>query len=304
METRGAYILIGSFVLAVLGLAFLFILWLGSAQTEYDQYKIVFEEQVSGLTVGGTVRFKGIQVGEVRKLEINDDSLVEALVRVEKKTPIKTDTIVTLEIVGFTGLAVIEFEGGSAGAPLLVDETSGIPVLPAQQSGISQLLSEGGTIIEAANKVLSQENIDNFSEIIANISVVTGTIAENEESIAEVLVNSAKITGDLSKASDDLEQLIVRLDALAASQGTAALQSVRAVADDARLLVADLRGVVQENRGNINSFTNTGLSQIGPGMTEVRRLLRTMDGFLKKLERDPSGYLLGEPVPEYKAKKK
>jgi len=39
-------------------------------------------------------------------------------------------------------------------------------------------------------------------------------------------------------------------------------------------------------------------------MTEVRRVLRTLNNFLKQVERDPRGYLLGEPVPEYKARKK
>lgn len=299
MENRAAYILMGSFVLAVFGLAFIVILWFGSRQGEYDEYTIVFEEQVSGLNNGGAVRFNGIQVGEVVRLTITEDSKVEALVRVGEDTPVKTDTIARLEIVGFTGLAVIQFQGGSQTAEMLKDTVSGTPVLLAEQSDIGLLLSGSSSIVEGANKVLSDQNIENISGIIANINTLTGTLAENKEDVATILANTAVITEELAIASKDLDKLVNDLNALANSDGAAALQNVSEVAENARELVAELQAVVSENRENLNGFTANGLAQVSPALAEMRRLVRTADNFLRQLERDPRGYLLGEPVPEY-----
>ena len=304
MENRASYILLGSFVLAVFACAMIVILWLGQGQREYAEYHIVFEEQVSGLNVGAAVRFNGIQVGEVRSLDFNEDLLVEAVVRVEENTPIKTDTVARLEIVGFTGLAVIQFEGGTAGAQALADTVSGIPTIRAQQSGIGALLSGSSSIIAATNEALSKENLDNIGGILADIKVLTGTLADGKDDISLIIANTAQISQDLARASDDLDRLLNNIDALAVTEGAQALTNVKEVAESARSLIVDLQAVVDENRENIQGFTGSGLAQVGPGMTEMRRLLRAADVFLRQLERDPRGYLLGEPVPEYETSNK
>ncbi|MEL6790558.1 MAG: MlaD family protein [Pseudomonadota bacterium] len=300
METQARYILVGMLVLLTLAAGAWFILWLGSAQREYDTYRIVFEEQVSGLSDGGAVRFNGIQVGEVASLDFTEDGLVEAVVRVDKKTPVKTDTEVKLELVGFTGLAVIQFEGGSASADLLKNTVNGTPMIKAQPSNVGLLLEGGEDIVDAINTVLSADNVNNISSIIRNIDTLTGTFADSSDDISLFLGNAAQLSGDLAKASDDLDRLLLDLDALATNEGKDALANVEMVAEEARLLVATLKEISQENRQNIKAFTGTGLQQVGPGLTEMRRLVRTAENFLKQLERDPRGYLLGEPVPEYK----
>ncbi len=301
METQGRYILVGTVVLIAIAALFLTILYFGSGQTEYDEYKIVFTEQVSGLTVGGQVRFAGIQVGEVAKLDLNEQAKVEALVRVDPNTPVKTDTIARLEIVGFTGLAVIQFEGGSPAAEPLENTVSGIPVIQAQPSDIGLLLQGSENIVNAINKVLSPENIDNISSTLKSIETVSATVADSSEDIALILANGAQLTEDLARASDDLDRLLKDLDGLATGEAQRALANVETVAANARDLVENLNAIVDENRESLRSFTNNGLQQVGPAVTEARRLIRTMDNFLKQLERDPRGYLLGEAVPEYEA---
>jgi len=232
---------------------------------------------------------------------VNEQAKVEALVRVDPNTPVKTDTIARLEIVGFTGLAVIQFEGGSPDAEPLEDTVSGIPVIQAQPSDIGLLLQGSENIVNAINKVLSPENIDNISSTLKSIETVSATVADSSDDIALILANGAQLTEDLARASDDLDRLLKDLDALATGEAQRALANVETVAADARDLIENLNAIVDENRESLRSFTNTGLQQVGPAITEARRLIRTMDNFLKQLERDPRGYLLGEAVPEYEA---
>ncbi|MEO0851583.1 MAG: MlaD family protein, partial [Pseudomonadota bacterium] len=271
METQARYILVGMLVLITLAAGAWFILWLGSAQREYDTYRIVFEEQVSGLSDGGAVRFNGIQVGEVASLDFTEDGLVEAVVRVDKKTPVKTDTEVKLELVGFTGLAIIQFEGGSATAELLKNTVSGTPMIKAQPSNVGLLLEGGEDIVDAINAVLSPDNVNNISSIIRSIDTLTATFADSSDDISLFLGNAAQLSGDLAKASDDLDRLLLDLDALATNEGKDALANVEKVAEEARILVKTLKEISQENRQNIKAFTGTGLQQVGPGLTEMRR---------------------------------
>ena len=139
METRAHYVLVGAAVLIVVAAAFLFVLWLSQAQREYDEYDVIFTERVSGLSVGAAVRFNGIQKGEVDELNIDpeDPSIVIARIRVDEDTPVRTDTRAELELVGFTGLAVIQLVGGSKDLPKLQDVTRGIPKIRADTSGFA-----------------------------------------------------------------------------------------------------------------------------------------------------------------------
>ena len=77
METRANHLLIGSFVLIVIGVAFGFLIWLAKVDIdrEFVQYHVYFEESVAGLSVGGDVRFNGIPVGTVAEIKILQASL-------------------------------------------------------------------------------------------------------------------------------------------------------------------------------------------------------------------------------------
>ena len=291
METRAHYVLIGSFVMIVVAVAFLSILWLGQAQREFDEYDIIFTERVSGLSEGAAVRFNGIQKGEVDTLSIdpNNPSIVVARVRVEKGTPVKVDTKAELELVGFTGLAIIQFVGGTRDAPLLKDVSEdSVPKIGADTSGFAAFLEGSGDVLAQANRLLSDENISNFADIIANLETMTGAIADNESDIVQLLDNANAISADLAAMTAKLE-----------SAGTA--EEVEMLLNESNALVSDLRNVVTENRASLRVFADQGLGQVAPALSEARRLMRTLDYMLREIDRDPQAYFLGETAPEYGA---
>ncbi len=296
METRAHYVLIGAFVLSAVALAFLFILWMAQGQRGYEYYDVVFQERVSGLSEGAAVLFNGIQKGEVVELDLKegDPSIVIARVRVEKDTPVKTDTKAELELVGLTGLAVIQFVGGSKDAPLLKDVTRGVPQIEADASGFAAFLEGSGKIVEGANRLLSPENTERFGRILANVETLTKTFAEQDENLATTLANSAKITSDLAKASANLNELTAELKTLTGEDARKTLQSTQKLMDQ-------LNAIAAENREPLVAFTTQGLAQIGPAVAEARRTMRTLDQVLREIDRNPRGYLLRESTPRYEA---
>ncbi|HOP20641.1 MAG TPA: MlaD family protein [Parvularculaceae bacterium] len=305
METRAHYVLVGAFVLCAIAFAFLFILWLGQTQREFDEYDVIFTERVSGLSNGAAVRFNGIQKGEVAQLRIDPDdpSIVIARVRVERDTPVKTDTKAELELVGFTGLAVIQFVGGSKDAPLLKEMTRGVPRIKADASGFAAFLEGSGDIVEAANRMLSPANTEAVAHILANIDEITTVFAEQHENLALTIENSAQITSDLAAASAQLNELTENLAKLTAEDAPEVLAEARDMLASARALINDVDSIVDDSREPIAVFTEQGLAQVGPAVVEARRLMRTLDQILREIDRDPRGYLFGESTPEYEAGK-
>ena len=302
METRGHYVLIGTAVLIVVAAAFMYVLWAGQSQREFDEYQIIFTERVSGLSVGAQVRFNGIQKGEVDTLTIDPDdpSIVIARIRVERDTPVKTDTTAELEPVGFTGLLIVQLVGGTAEAPLLkVASDERVPVIRADTSGIGMFLEGSGDVLAQAQRLLSDENIDNISAIIANIEVMTGVIADNEESIAVSLKNAETITTDLAAVTGQLEAAAEGLQEFLNNDAPKTVAEVEALLSDSRALVNELQGVVVDNRESVQIFADQGLGQVAPALAEARRLMRTLDYMLREIDRDPQAYFLGDQIPEY-----
>jgi phospholipid/cholesterol/gamma-HCH transport system substrate-binding protein len=305
METRAHYVLIGAFVLCAIALAFLFILWLGQTQREFDEYDVIFTERVSGLSKGAAVRFNGIQKGEVVDLSIDpeDPSIVIARVRVDKDTPVKTDTRAELELVGFTGLAIIQFVGGSTAAPLLKDAVKGVPRLNADASGFAAFLEGSGDIVKSVNELLSPANTESFGRILANIDELTSVLAEQDQNLTHTIENAAAITGDLSAAAKNINDISKDLHRLLAEDTPGVLEEAEETLHAMRALVENMNLVVEENREPLAMFTEQGLAQIAPTVAEARRLIRTLDQVLREIDRDPRGYFLGESTPTYEAPK-
>lgn len=302
METRAHFVVIGSVVLSAIALAFYVIIMMSQSKSEYDEYDIIFSERVSGLSVGAAVRFNGIQKGEVRTLSIdpNNPSIVVARVRVDRDTPVKIDTKVELEFVGFTGLAIIQFVGGSPEAPLLKEQSDDrVPQIAADMSGFGAFLEGSGDVMAQANRLLSEDNIDNISGIIADVKTVTGTLAANEDDIVAIIDNLNSITTDLADVTDKLDSAATSLESFLSEDAPATMAEVDAVLKESRALVQDLRAVTDENRAAIRVFTDQGLGQVAPALAEGRRLMRTLDGVLRDIDRDPNAYFFGEREPEY-----
>ena len=73
METRAHYVAVGSFVLAIVFLAFVAILWLGRVEfsRQYAYYDIYFTGAVTGLSQGSPVEYNGIRVGRVVEIRLD-----------------------------------------------------------------------------------------------------------------------------------------------------------------------------------------------------------------------------------------
>jgi len=322
METRASHVLIGAFALGVLVLAFLFVLWIGklSLDREWDYYEIVFKEAVTGLTVGGAVQYNGIQVGEVKRLSLapDDPGRVIARVRVTHGTPIKTDTRAKLTFTGLTGVAIIQLSGGSPkGPPLEATNGQTLPTIIADESALAKLLTSSEDIVTSVNDtllrlsmVLNEKNLARVGAIIEHVEKVTGAVAEHDQDLGTAMANLAQASASLRGTLEQSQTLMTRLDRIADStdrllngEGKAVLESAHATLESARRLSDAANLVIERNQGAIGSFSNQGLAQVGPAITDLRAAIRTLQQLADRLGENPSAFLLGREQPkEYPAK--
>ena len=198
MEKDANYALVGlSTLILFLGMV-IFGVWLAKVQfsRDYQLYDIVFQGPINGLTQGGEVRFNGIKVGEVTKIELARDNPKNVVARalVTSDVPIRVDSVATLEPQGITGVNYIQISAGTPTKPLLQDvtEEAKVPVIRSQRSTLSDLLEGGGTVLsrtvealDRVNKVLSDQNVKIFSAALSDAQAVTAELRERKAVIAD-----------------------------------------------------------------------------------------------------------------------
>jgi phospholipid/cholesterol/gamma-HCH transport system substrate-binding protein len=303
METRANHVLIGAFTLLVTILAFVFALWAAnySSSKKWDQYEVVFTEAVTGLGSGGIVQYNGINVGEVTKLKLDpqDPRKVIARIRLEHDTPVKIDTKAKLAFVGLTGVAQIQLTGGLPESPRLEPTAENpIPRIPTTPSALQNLSAAADDIVERIRAILSDENVARISATLDDIHQLSSTIAGQKEDIAALIKNlrevSVQLNTTLVKAQGSLDtvdkSVVKNLPELVAK-----LDRTLASLEDAS---KNANGVIADNREAVANFSQNGLGQVGPTLTELRGLVRDLRRVTSRLDRNPAGYATGRTHPE------
>src|SRR5689334_20493678 len=107
METRARYIHVGIFTCLLMLAGFFFVYWLNNATSlgGRSTYTVRFTSPVAGLLRGSAVLFNGIRVGEVSQLKLDpsEPQQVVATIAVEPATPIRKDTVVSIDFQGLAG---------------------------------------------------------------------------------------------------------------------------------------------------------------------------------------------------------
>ncbi|CAE6885274.1 ABC-type transport system involved in resistance to organic solvents, periplasmic component USSDB6C [Pseudomonas marincola] len=303
MEPRAHHVLIGFFTLVTVGAALIFALWLSksSADQEYHEYEVIFKEAVTGLSKGSSVQYSGINVGDVLKLSLDpkDPRKVRALIRVASDTPVKENTRAKLSLTGVTGTAVIQLNGGTPSSPLLIGKGGDIPTIEADRSPLASLLANGEDVvfninhlITQANHLFSDDNIERVGKTLDNIAQATTSISDQRDQLNITL----KHIGD---ASAEAVNLMRTTNQLMDEQGREVFGNVERITASLEESSDTIAAMLQTNQQALNNGMQ-GVSQLGPAISELRETLSVLRSFSRKLEEDPSGYLLrSESIKEF-----
>ena len=298
MESKVNFAIVGAFML-VLGVALIAgVLWLGSGKyrrVSYDTYVIYMSESVSGLSPDAPVRYRGVQVGRVRRIALATGNVekVQLTVEVEHGTPIKQDTIAVLQSQGLTGIAHVELSGGSRDAAQLTAKPGEeYPVIPSGPSLMLRLDTQVSALLENLNRsserfnaLLDERNRNAFRQTLANLEVLSRTLAGRAEAIDSGVADAARTMQNTVRLTSELSQLVERVRRSADAFDQMTSEGARAGASATRAM--------ESARMGINEFSDQTLPQAQALVTELRSLTASLKHFSDELARDPSALLRG-----------
>jgi phospholipid/cholesterol/gamma-HCH transport system substrate-binding protein len=278
METKANYVAVGAFVLACVLGAVVALLWLAGAQysEEYAYYRTVFTGGVTGLGDGTVVRYNGINVGHVSKLDFDPDDPKSVVVTLQINPVLKihSDSVASIASEGLTGGAYVEIDGGSKDKPVLKQTVFGAyPLINSRPSTLAQLeqsapelFAKINKIADKVNAILDEKNQKAIAQILANLNTTTAAIAAHSADIERTLTNVSSAT---AKLDTDLSDLHVTL---AGANGT--LTRIDRLADDA------------------DSAVNG--AQIGQLSGQVRVLAQSLTKLTTQLSHEPTSLIFGD----------
>ena len=303
METKANYVLIGAFTLIVASALLLFGLWAAkySSERSWQDYQVVFREAVTGLTVGSPVQYNGIAVGSITKLSLapNDPRQVIARIRLESDTPIKTDTRAKLAITSVTGPSIIQLSGGTPQAPALTSvDTRDAPLIQTTPSALQNISDTANRIVERLDQVLSDKNVASITATLEHLEAVSGSMADRDQGLQALLVSARDAARNLDRTLDTTNGTMQRLDQNLVKQLPPLLDKLDSTLARLDSAAGNADAILGENRAAINNFANEGLGQLGPTLSELRRLIRDLRQVSDRLESNPARYLLGRDAPK------
>lgn len=301
MEIKANHVLIGAFSLATVLAAFVFLVWLGqfSFDQRYDEYEIVFEGGVSGLGVASEVRYSGIKVGEVTsvRLDPNDPRRVRVRVRLNADTPVKEDTVASIDAGILTGVGVVQLSGGSPeSGPRVAAHDQDYPVIPARLTGIQELAETAPNLLASAASFLARGNA-----LLSDKN--RAAVAETLENVRSFSARLDAVMEKIERASTRLDDITLNLDKLIADtsrQIGPALQGLEKAGNNIAEVAEDLDKLISDVRPAFRDFARGGLTAFTAFIQEARQLTATLERVFSKIESDPGGFITGTDAPEYK----
>ena len=332
LNTDTRYALVGAFVV-LLGIVALAIplWWTGAAEDRArDTYLVYTRQAVSGLNLKAPVKYRGVTVGEVTRIELDDVERGRVRVRIDVQpdTPISVDTIATLTSQGITGLTYFELSGGDPSSPELeASEGADYPVIPARPSLLVRLDSDitevvatinevGASIVEVADRItllMDQRNLATTARTLANIEATTERLsqytAELASSIADVkalTANTREFTDALPAIANNLGEVTASLPAIvdnvtevseslpAVTQRlTSSLDSVQRSADAVAVAAGDFSSLTRGAGGSLASLERETVPRVQRLMREAAAMVGTLERLGRDLERHPNKLLYG-----------
>lgn len=280
METKVNYAMVGLFVI-ILGVMIIIIpLWLtsGISNKIYHTYVVYFNESVAGLTEGSSVKYNGVDVGNVQKiiLDLKNPQQVDILLNIQEGTPITTATRATVMIQGLTGVGYISLSGGAPNAlPLVATANQPYPVIKSIPSFFLRLDS------------IATKLADNIDKLSLHLDQLLNPV--NQKAVTDTLVNLDKITTTFASNSAKLNNTIQSADivlkntAMASQQFPIVIQNVQSSA-------AQFDQLIQQW-----NYLSESLS--GTTLPKVNNVIDNLQTLTKNVKQNPSILLRGQAVP-------
>ncbi len=295
MEGKTHYKTVGLMVIFLSTALLVFSLWLsiGFNQKSYDTYIVYIHEAVTGLNEEAPVKFNGVPIGFVKKIQLNNDDprQVRLFLNIESGTPITESTTATLISQGITGVSFVGLTATSSKlSPLKLLPGEKYPIIPSRPSLFNQFDKAIKDVSENINKVsveirriFDKDNADHLKQILSNIASITKAVAANDKQITEMLADSHHLLKSLNQSASDLPHTLQTLNhfLINATHASQAFESTM-------------------NTGTIitKQFSQETLPLVNNTLKKMDRIANHLETASQMIQQNPSVIIRGNTTPQ------
>lgn len=299
MESRAYALITGLFVLGIAGCIVLWAQWLAKTPIARTAYRVVATGPVSGLNPEAQVRYRGMGVGRVSTIGLDqkDPRRILVGIEVDDNIPVTRGTFAQLGMEGITGIAFVHLQDDYKDMQPVAKAADGVAELPLRPAFFDTISDSAEGAVKDARELMASMN-----------GLLT---PENRKRISSTLGSLERISANLEAASARMPQAVARVEAwlsednrkLAASSLERINETVKALPDltrETQLLVKDAR----ELAGQVGKLSNEAGSAAGAvrddtlprvhALTEsVERSSQRLGRLALQLDREPQSAIFG-----------
>jgi phospholipid/cholesterol/gamma-HCH transport system substrate-binding protein len=299
LESRAYALITGLFVLGIAGCIVLWAHWLAKAPVARTTYHVVSMVPVAGLNPEAQVRYRGIAVGRVSSISLDEKDPRRILVNIEvdSNIPVTRGTYAQLGMEGITGIAYVHLLDNFKDMQPAAKGADGYAELPLKPSFFDALSDDAEGAMRDAREVMVGLN-----------SLLT---PDNRKRIGATLASLERISANLEVASARLPEVVARADAwLSEDNRRLAVNSLEHVNEtakalpelthDAQVLVKDARALVgqvgrlsEQAHGAAGDVREDTLPRVNALAESVDRSAQRVGRLALQLDRNPQSAIFG-----------
>ena len=301
MENKSHAMAAGAFVLVLLALLVGLAVWLTRDTSVQRIYELSSKESVTGLQPQASVRFKGVNVGNVTAIGFDAQTAGNVLIRIaiDERAPVTASTYGSLGFQGVTGLAFVQLDDSGESTQTLPANTTPPARIPMRSGLMSRLTEQGEAILaqlatssQRINELLAPANqkqlmsaIDSLGQAAASIASVSDATAKSLPQLTREATATLEIMKDTSdRVGDSADE--ARKSARAFRTVTERMNAPGGMLDQVTQGTETLAATAQ----TLNSAT---LPRLNRAVDDAARALREVGRTVATVNDNPQSLFLG-----------
>lgn len=286
MEDR-SHALIAVVFLAVFGVgAALVAWWMLSPGVVRLPYQLESQASVGGLGPGSPVKFKGVLVGKVDSIRLDQKThrSVEVMIAVDKNFPLPQGSYATISSNGFIGNEFVDLHLGS-GSAVIHTSAKNPARLELKPAGLSELMNQAQGVIgdvhktlASAQELLSPENRKKISATLSSIQQASAQLVDLERAAQPSVRELPALVVQTKDTLATARRLVANADALVA-RARVPMAAVGQAASSTAALTAQLN---QQSAPQLNAL-----------LVRLRALSAQLEALSAQLRQTPQSLILG-----------
>jgi len=269
-----------------------------------DKQYYCYYSNVDGLQNSANVTIRGLIVGHVSGLKLDDDKGVRVVITLSKSTEVPIGTIASLASFDLLGTKMIRLDLGKGPGKVPPGDT--LPT--AREAGIIDNVSESLTprlqelkvTIASFNSALNGINTlvgpDNQKAIAAaissiqvaanNLSELSGSLSSESSEIKGIIHNTNNITANLAKENDTVQRILSNVNTIS---GKLAAAPITQTISDLQSTISQLKGIadkINNNQGSLGMLINDKSVY-----NNLNSSLQSLNSLMEDLKAHPKRYI-------------